>query len=107
MTLVELVAALERRAAEADREGATALVANVYRIVLEELRPLLPTDGTAGRPPAATPDRLLTAKQVAEIVSTSERWVYDHAELLGGKRLTRRCVRFPESGVRRYLDRRR
>ena len=37
MTLTELRATLERRAAEAEAEGATAPVANVYRLVLGEL----------------------------------------------------------------------
>ena len=37
MTLTDLQAMLERRAAEAEREGATAPVANVYRLVLGEL----------------------------------------------------------------------
>ena len=51
------------------------------------------------------PERWLTAVEVAELLSTPERWVYNHADQLGGKRLSRRCLRFPESGVRRYLAR--
>ncbi len=52
-------------------------------------------------------ETLLTAAAVAEQLGTSARWVYDHAEELGGKRLTRRCLRFPEAAVRRYVERRR
>jgi predicted DNA-binding transcriptional regulator AlpA len=56
--------------------------------------------GTDGEP-------LLDAKAVAEQLGTSARWVYDHAQELGGKRLTRRCLRFPEGAVRRYVERHR
>ena len=48
VTLGEVVAAIERRAAEAEREGATAPVANVYRLVLVELRAV---NGTAAAIP--------------------------------------------------------
>lgn len=62
-----------------------------------------------GRAPAesAAPDRWLTAAQVAKLLETSQRWVYDHADELGAKRLSRRCVRFSEVAVRRHLERRR
>lgn len=52
-------------------------------------------------------EQLLTADEVAARLGVSPRWVYDHAHQLGGKRLSRRCVRFPAAGVRRYLERRR
>ena len=52
-------------------------------------------------------DRWLTATQVAELLATPARWVYNHADQLGGKRLSRRCLRFPEAAVRRYLEHRR
>jgi hypothetical protein len=106
VTLAELALTFERRAAEAEREGATAPVANVYRLVLEELRPLVPANGngspTAGEPVA---ERLLTAGQVAELFGTTVRWVYAHAKELGKRELSRRCVRFSESIVRRRLTR--
>ena len=52
-------------------------------------------------------EHMLTAAAVAQQLQTSARWVYDHAEELGGKRLSRRCLRFPEAGIRRYVERRR
>jgi len=105
VTLAEYLAQLERRAAEADAIGSTAPLAGVYRAVLEDLRPLV--DGNGTTPPERSPDRSLTAGQVAEMLGTSVRWVYDHADQLGGKRLSRRCLRFSERAVRRYLERRR
>ena len=59
------------------------------------------------RPDPAAPERWLTAAQVAEILATTRRWCYDHEDELGAKRLSRRCVRFSEAAVRRYMERRR
>lgn len=50
---------------------------------------------------------MLTAEAVAKQLQTSARWVYDHADELGGKRLTPRCLRFPDAAIRRYVERRR
>jgi predicted DNA-binding transcriptional regulator AlpA len=50
---------------------------------------------------------LLTAEAVAKQLGTSARWVYDHADELGGKRLSPRCLRFPDAAVRRYVERHR
>jgi len=109
MTLAEVLAALERRAAEAEREGATAPVANVYRIVLDELRAV---DGVMAAPVAAVavPDprgveRHLTPKQVEEIFQLPEGYAYDHKRQLGGVKVGK-YLRFPESVVRRRLERR-
>ncbi len=52
-------------------------------------------------------ETMLTAEAVAKQLQTSARWVYDHADELGGKRLSRRCLRFPEAAIRRYVERRR
>lgn len=64
--------------------------------------------GIPGTPPASTNgERMLSAEEVAERLGVSVRWCYDHQDQLGGKRLSRRCLRFPEVGVRRYVERRR
>jgi hypothetical protein len=62
---------------------------------------------TKGSAPSTdeAPEKMLTAEQVADLLSTPARWVYNHAGQLGGKRLSRRCLRFPETAVRRYLER--
>jgi hypothetical protein len=51
----------------------------------------------------AEPDRMLQALQAADILGRTGRWVYAHADKLGGKRLSRRCLRFPESAIRRRM----
>ena len=58
-------------------------------------------------PPISKPaERMLTAEEVAPLLNTTLRWVYSHANQLGGKRLSRRCLRFPESAIRRRIERR-
>src|SRR5438552_1807342 len=108
MTLAELITALERRAAEAERECATAPVANVYRAVLDDLRAV---DATVVAPvaPVAVPypntvERHLTPKQVEEILQLPEGFAYDHKRELGGVKVGK-YLRFPESVVRRRLKR--
>jgi predicted DNA-binding transcriptional regulator AlpA len=59
-----------------------------------------------GAPAPVSPDRMLSAAEVGEMLGTTERWVYTHADQLGGKRLSRRCLRFPESAIRRRTERR-
>jgi len=59
-----------------------------------------------GAPAGETSEPMLAAKQVAALLGTSERWVYDHADQLGGKRLSRRTLRFGQAAVRRWLERR-
>lgn len=56
--------------------------------------------------PGAEPDTLLNAEQVAERLNLNVRWIYDHADQLGVRRLSRRCVRFSSRAVERYLTRR-
>lgn len=105
MTLADYLAQLERRAAEAETIGATAPVAGLYRAVLTDLRPF--ADGNGAATSEHAPERWLTAKQVGQMVGMSARWAYDHKEQFGGVSLSRRCTRFPESRVRRHLERRR
>lgn len=57
-------------------------------------------------PVIADPERWLTAEQVAETYHVTRRWCYDHAKALGARHLSRRCVRFPERGIERFLARR-
>ncbi len=96
MTLADL-----RRALELLPQGASLTLPR--DALLEAL------DGDSQAPPAPDTEqgteRALSAREVAERLSTSTRWVYDHREQLGGKRLSRRCVRFPEAAVRRYMAR--
>lgn len=110
MTLTELLGQLERRAAEAEREGATAPVANVYRVVLDELRTV---DGTVGASvaPVAVPDsppveRYLTPEQVEELLQVPRGYAYRHKQELGGVKVGK-YLRFPRSSLHRRLERRR
>jgi excisionase family DNA binding protein len=91
------------RAAIADAEPAEALGA--IEVVRTELVVRLLV---LARPPAPEPagDEMLTAKQVARLLGTSARYVYEHAAQLGGVRPGgpgSRAIRFPRAKVERYL----
>ena len=101
--LATVVAELQRRAAVAEREGATAPVANVYRLVLEELSAVV----GAARLPAPEPpglERYLSPEQVAGLLQVPAAYPYRHRQQLGGVKVGK-YLRFPESAVRRRLER--
>ncbi|MGH2670522.1 MAG: helix-turn-helix domain-containing protein [bacterium] len=108
MTVAEFVAALERRAAEAERMQAQAPVAAVLHSVLDELRAL--DSATAGPvvPSAALDppgmERHLTPEEVAALLRVPPGYPYRHARQLGGVKVGK-YLRFPESAVRRRLER--
>jgi predicted DNA-binding transcriptional regulator AlpA len=98
---------LERLVESAPLSGVPALLGELERLRARawtrlnvEARPAAPRD------PAATADRLLTAREAAEILGVKERWVRDHADRLGGAvRLPGKQVRFSERKLRRWIDR--
>ena len=69
-----------------------ALLEQLAELVAEKVAARLngkespPHEGGNGEP-------LLTPADVAKQLGTSTRWVYDHCDELGGKRLSRRCLR--------------
>lgn len=110
MTLADLLATLERRAAEAERMQAHAPVAAVLHSVVEELRGVEGAGAAAvtpppGQVPAAGPDRWLPPAAVAARLEVAIRWVYRHKRELGGVKVGK-YLRFPESALRRRLERR-
>ena len=48
-------------------------------------------------------DNYLSVSEVAERLSTSDKWAYRHAEELGAVHLSSGTVRFPERALQRYL----
>jgi predicted DNA-binding transcriptional regulator AlpA len=103
VTLSELRAALERRAAEAEAVGATAPVASVYRTVVAEL------DTISGEPArelrVAVEDRLLNAEEASKRLGVARRWLYRHAERLPfTRRLSAGILRFSLAGINKWLD---
>jgi predicted DNA-binding transcriptional regulator AlpA len=88
-------------------EAASALVelASLQSAVATRLR-LAPAVGPNPGPPDS--DRLLTAQEVAVLFGRSVAWVYRQAKHWNfTRRVTRRTLRFSESGLRRYLAQRR
>jgi len=104
MTLPELLTDLERRAAEAERIAATAPVATLYRALADELRAVQDVPAATGD----APERLLDVRAAAKLLDVRPRWLYDHAARLPfARKLGGRTLRFSESGLRRWLERRR
>lgn len=66
MKLAELVAEYERRRLEARRHGATAPLATIYGVVLDELRSV---DGHA------SPDRMMDTGEAARVLSLAPKTV--------------------------------
>lgn len=109
MTPESFLATLERRRADAAAVGATAPVASVLNVVIEELRAadLEFADNDNDGP---APDRLLRAKDVAERLNLSVSAVYSAARRGGWpfvRRLPSGSVRFSEKGFERWLERQR
>jgi len=83
-------------------------VANIYRLVVAELEPLL--DG--GHAPEDLPpgarheDHLLTAPEVAVQLGTSVKLVYRSAARWPFTRRVGRLVRFSAAGLAKWLERR-
>lgn len=102
MLLPELVADLERQVLDAERHHSTAPVADVLRAVVEELQPIVHTGGLDGAA-AVAPDRMLTAREVAERLKMSVRWVYQHADDLPFARRIGKALRFSERGLEAWL----
>jgi len=102
VTLAELRAALERRAAEAEAVGATAPVASVYRAVVAELEAVNSEPSRALR---AEEDRLLNAEEASKRLGVARRWLYRHAERLPfTRRLSAGILRFSLAGINKWLD---
>jgi excisionase family DNA binding protein len=78
------------------RDAIPAAIASLAARLLTETAPVAPTR-------APEPRRLLTAGEAAARLGVDRRWVYRHAQELGGIPLSRRKLRVPESGVERFL----
>jgi predicted DNA-binding transcriptional regulator AlpA len=64
--------------------------------------PTVPPAGDS-EPKSATTDQFLTAEDAAQILRVSPRWLYRHANRLPfARRLSRKCLRFSEAGLRRW-----
>lgn len=104
MTLPEFVATLERRAAEAERMQAHAPVAAVLLDVLAELKTA--DESATAKPETDAPglERHLTPEEVAALLQVPMGYPYRHARQLGGVKVGK-YLRFPESAIRRRLER--
>ncbi len=59
-------------------------------------------DGAA-QPEAPEWDRLLTPEEAAQILGVTVKWLYRHAKRFSfTRRLSRKCLRFSEAGLRKW-----
>src|SRR5437867_13440115 len=101
----DLLATLERRAAEAERIQAHAPVAAVLNDVATELGALNGTPPSPSAPVQAPGlERHLTPGEVAALLQVPAAYPYRHRHQLGGVKVGK-YLRFPESAVRRRLNR--
>lgn len=93
---------------DVDAVPAEDLPALLGQIAELEARIRLRIARIAAGPPQPRPDRLLTAKEAAEILGTSVRWVRTATRGLALRRdLSRKESRFSEAGLRAWMERRR
>ena len=106
-TLSPIIEDLERLVERADRTQIPALLADLERVrVLAWMRLSAPQVATqAPTRPRPRKARLLSAQEAAELLGVKPRWIYDHADELGGQRLSARCLRFSEKALRRRMAR--
>jgi excisionase family DNA binding protein len=99
MMLSELRKRLQDRIADADAMNATAPVADVLRVVLDELQE------TAGTPtaPREEADCLLTVPELAVRMKVKQRYVYDHHREWPFTRRIGRSLRFSERGLEQWM----
>jgi predicted DNA-binding transcriptional regulator AlpA len=91
------------KAAEVPPATARALYLRAV-IVLNALLPLvLAPNSVTAQPAPPEPDRYLEANEVCAALGVTKAWLYRHASRLPfAKRLTRKTLRFSESGLRKY-----
>jgi len=107
VTIGELLADLERRAADAEAIQAIAPVAVTLRRVVAELTPLMVPRGVR-LDAASADDRLLTVTEAAARLCVTPRWLYVHADDFPFTvRLPGRRLRFRALGLASWLDRHR
>lgn len=94
-----------RRAAELLPPGSSVTVPREALLAALDDEVASPPVGNGDATPAAA-EQWLTAEEAAELLHVSARWVYDHGDKLGVRRLSRRCVRFSSRAVGRYSARR-
>lgn len=95
------------KAASLPLQVATALLARCTVVQSALIGRLLVDIGAGSREAEAqghAQDRLLTAEKAAPILNTTPRWLYRHHKNLPfTRRLSRKCLRFSEAGLMKWL----
>lgn len=81
------------------------LLPETLRTELKELiREILREEVNGHGMPPPEKDRLMRPEELAQILDQNIRWVYRHApQWTFTRRLSRKCLRFSEAGLRRWI----
>ena len=110
MTMVSPLAAvlseLERLVEGVSPADIPALIGNLERLKALAWARLTTPKGSGQAPKEPRqPDHLLSAEEAANALGVKKRWLYDHAAKIPGcQRLSRRCLRFSERKLRRFIE---
>jgi len=103
--LAAQLAALERQLATVAPDEIPGLVGELERIKTSLLVKALGAQAhDSGQPEApGAGDQLLTADEAAPLLSVKPSWLYRHAKHLPfARKLSPKCLRFSEAGLRRW-----
>lgn len=100
--LQRLLAALERALAEIPDQEIPSLIGHLEGLKASAWTRMM--NGNGQPPQAPESDRLLTAEETAPLLGTTPRWLYrHHRQLPFARRLSRKCLRFSEAGIRKWM----
>ena len=106
--LIRAVLEAPEKAAAVSPSQVPAVLGQLAELQAIFLARLVAPNGSHAAPAPSEPDRLLTAEEAAPILGMTPRWLYRHSRKLPfARRLSRKALRFSETGLRRYMAARR
>ncbi len=105
MTANQVIAQLEQAAADVPAEQVPALLGGVEKVrATLWVRLVVPAhNGAPQTAPISDKDKLLTPEEAAELLSVKISWLYRNWHHLPfARKLSRKALRFNESGLRRW-----
>ncbi len=101
-----LVARLEEALAQASPDALPEILGELERVKAGLwIRMLSGTPSKEGHKPLPPEDRLLTPKEAAHALNTTPMWVYRNSKRLPfTRKLSRKCLRFSELGLRKWME---
>ncbi len=104
-----LVARLEEALAQASPDALPEILGELERVKARLwVRMLGGTPSKEAHKPPPPEDRLLTPEEAARALNTTATWIYRNSKSLPfTRKLSRKCLRFSENGLRKWMESRR